>query len=506
VGAGDKGVATQMDIKAKTIRSVTAASGGHILRKILDLAKHIILARLLIPEDFGIVALALFLSEMLRQIGSAGLSEAVIQRHDADERTLHAGFTFSLISSVVFYGIVWFTSGVYAKFYDNDQVDLVVKVLGLCMITRALGFIPETMLVKQLDFRKTVIVDLLAAVGGASLSIVLAVSGFGYWSIVYGIVAKSCLTASLLFVFRPSRVQVVFDLGIARRLFPFGIQIVLTSILVFLVNKLPDAIIGGILGTTALGYYFFAFRWANIVAIDIGQVLGKVLYPAFSLVQNQSGQVKRGYLKALKYFAMAMVPCSIGMAGVAPEFVVVVLGEKWSLAVGPMQILCFAGLLKSLGVVGGAARRGIGRPEVSNYLLGIELVVMVLLVFPMTYVMGFVGASVAVLITSGTMSMVVFYVDKVLFGMKLADIWAVLKHPFSGSAIMFGLIAIERAMLTGANEAMALGVFISTGILSYSMYTMWSSPELRTKVVGFPWRGLLGPSEELEQDISRQVR
>ena len=474
-----------MDIRLKTVRSITAASGGHLVAKIVDVGKNIVLARLLAPEDFGLVALALFLVDWMKQVGPGGLYEAVIQRKERDERIVQTGFTFSLITSGLVFGIVWMGADSYGNIYGDQQIELLVKVLSFSIIARALGFVPEATLVRNLDFRERVTAELAAGIIGAVVAVSLAIGGYGYWSIVGGLLAKSLVDLCLLYVVRPSRVRLVFDFPVGRGLFAFGVQVVLTSFLAFLVNRLPDALIGQMLGTAVLGFYVVAFRWGNVVAIDIAEVLGRVLYPAFSLVQREPGKVRGGYLKALKYLSIAIFPCSFGMAAVAPEFIKVVLGAKWEMAVVPLQLLCLAALMRSLGYVGGAARRAVGRPEITNYILVMQVVIMSALLVPLTYWNGLIGASIAVGLTSVGVTMGIVYVDGMLFGIEVRDFIAVVKHPFLGSLIMVGLMEMERVVFGGVNEAVLLIMFLSTGILSYCMYALWSCPEFNARSVGF---------------------
>ena len=493
----------QMNIKAKTIQSIVAASGGHLLAKTLDLAKNIILAWVLVPEDFGLVALALVLTESASQIGSGGIQEAVIQKNDTDERTVQIGFSLTLITSFLTLGIVWYAASLYGGMYNSQEINVLVKVLSICIIAKTVGFVPQTMLIRQLDFREKIVVELMAAVCGAIVAIGLAVWGFGYWSIVGGILGRALAVPGFLFFVRPSRVKLIIDLHVARRLLSFGFQVVLTSALALLVNRVPDAIIGGLLGTTALGYFVLALRWGNFAAFDMAQVLARVLYPAFCLVQNQSERLRRGYLKALRYLSFGIFPCSFGMAAIAPEFIAVVLGEKWNLSIVPLQLLCIAGLLRSLRLVGGEARRAVGRPEVTNYALAAQAVILGLLLLPMTYSMGLFGASAAVLLSSALATIGLLWVDGSLLAIKFGALWGVLKHPFVGSVIMVGLIGIERAILGNTNKAAALAVYVTTGVLSYSMYAFWTNPDLRDKPLRVHVKTVFGGSAGWQRELSR---
>lgn len=469
-----------MEIKKRAIKSLTIVSIGHILIKTIDAVKNIVLARLLFPEDFGVVAIALFLTEFLRQISQSGFNAAVIQKSEIDDRTIYTGFTFSLLSTIIVIVIAWLSADFYEGFYDNDQIDAVVKVISISFIVLSIGFVPGTILTRQLDFNKIVLSELLALIFSALLAIFMAYLGFGFWSLVSGIIARMTLNQLFLFLVKPLKLRLVFDFVVAKKLFSFGLKVLITTILAFIANKIPVAIIGNILGVTVLGYFALAFRWGYFVSSDVTQVLAKVLFPTFSLIQNEPQKIKSGYLKTLKYLSLMIFPCSFGVAAIAPEFVIVVFGEKWNLAVVPLQILCFSGLFRALRLIGGEARKAVGRPDITNNALVAQLVILLTLLVLLAHLIGLVGACLAVLIATMLITITLIHIDRKMFNFKIKEIIAILKHPFLGSSFMVLCIVTARILLKGADETLLLFVLIVTGIIAYFIYTYLASPELIT--------------------------
>src|SRR5262245_16231189 len=137
-----------MDVKSKAVRSLMALALSQVFTKGLGIAKNVVLARLLAPNEFGLVATAYVLTETLRPLAAAGFHDAVIQRKDVDDKILNAGFTFSLASSCLVIGVAWCVAGLYANFYHDGRITSIVRVVSLSYL--ALGFIPETVLIKQL--------------------------------------------------------------------------------------------------------------------------------------------------------------------------------------------------------------------------------------------------------------------------------------------------------------------------------------------------------------------
>ena len=172
------------EVKQKTQKGLALVTVGYVFTKFLDLVKNIILARLLMPEDFGLVALALFLTEFLRQISRSEFNSAIIQRFKVDQRAIYTGFTFSIVSTVGVIGIGWLISDFYAASFNSENLSPIIKVICLSFILFTIGFIPETIYIKQLNFKKIVLIELLSALISTMLAVYLAWLGFGYWSLV----------------------------------------------------------------------------------------------------------------------------------------------------------------------------------------------------------------------------------------------------------------------------------------------------------------------------------
>ena len=254
----------EVNTSSKAKNSLAIVSVGYFISKFIDIIKNIILARLLLPTDFGVVALALFLTELLRQVARSEFNSAIIQKKSINDSVLYTGYTFSLISIVGVIVIAFFGADIYASYYDTESIAAIVKVISISFILFALGFIPETICSKELEFGKIVVAEVFAVFSSLVIAVVLATMGFGHWSIVWGIVAKFSLYQIGIYLMKPSKLKLVFDFNNDRKLFSFGSKVLLTTILVFIGNKIPDAIIGKTLGLAALGYYTLAFRWGGM--------------------------------------------------------------------------------------------------------------------------------------------------------------------------------------------------------------------------------------------------
>ena len=470
------------NLKTKTVKSLGVVSVAQFFVRTVEISKNIVLARILLPEDFGIVAIALFITELLRQMSTPIFQSALIQKKNANERDINAGFTFGLISSLIAFVVLALIANLYDEFFHYTNIKFVVNVTSVYVILATIGFVPEVTLTRQLDFKRLVYIEGIAVICGASISIVMAYLGLGFWSIIAGIVLRLIFYHIFLFFYYISKIKIrlVFDVVIAKDLFLFGRHILLMSLLVFLVNKMPDVIIGQILGVTAVGYFVLANRWGNIITSELIQLFGRVLFPVFSSIQDRPAILKSGYLKSLKLLSLIIFPATFGLAAIAPEFVVFLFGEKWRPAVVPLQILCFSGLLRSLTLIGGEARKAIGRPDLTNICILLRFVALFSLLIPFSLMFGLIGASLAVLVASFVTCIVWILIDVRLFKISISEFVSSFKHPLLGSVIMLFSIILSRLVLTGIiDEGLMLFTLVTVGAVVYCIYSWISYPELR---------------------------
>lgn len=385
-----------MSLTEKTIRNLTAVGLLQIIAKLLNSVTLIFLARLLLPSDFGIVAMAGILMTIVDRFKDFGISNAIIQKQDHFEESLQTGFVMRSATGIFLFCALFFIAPYWANFFNNQAITSALRILAVVLILENFRFFPEINLTKKLKFKTVVISNLLGNISYSLVAIVLAYNGYSYWSIIYGRIVQSIISVIYYSVKNPWKFRLTFDKKIAKELFSYGKYVFGTGLMLLLIDNLNYVVLGKILGPTVLGYYFIAYSWATFSSREVIAIIDRVLFPTYSTIKSDIGRVGNAYLKTLNYTSIITIPMNFGIFSLASEFVTIVLGEKWAPSIIPLQILCILGLLQSLNSTTSGIYYSIGVPRIGTLLTGVQLLLMIVLVLPAAKLFGIVGAAALV--------------------------------------------------------------------------------------------------------------
>jgi O-antigen/teichoic acid export membrane protein len=459
-----------MSLAKKAVHGLAWVALSTFIIRILDFLAKLVLARLLLPSDFGLVAIGLLVVNTLHLFQNLGFGAALIYKKDDREyRAANTAFILIPLSGTILFVLAYFSSSFVATFFNNTTVEPIVKVLAFTFIVSSLGVVPSKLLEKELEFKKKVLPETLSVLGYAVVAITLAFLGYGVWSLVFGQVASAILSVALIWMVSEWRPTFTFDKSVARELFSYGKHILGASVVVFLVTNIDDAVVGRMLGMSALGFYTVAYMISNLPATHITHLVSKVMFPTYSKLQDDREALKNAYLKTLKYVSMFSIPASFGIFIIAPDFVRVVLGEKWVLAVVPIQILVFFGLFRSLTATAGTVFTAVGKPDIVTRLVTVRLVFMLVALYPFTLWFGLLGVCLVVLLPSFFLAPYAFSLASKILNMPYRTIYEILRFPFLSSAGMLIVLYSVKYSILDLSSIVELLLFIFIGIGVYSM-------------------------------------
>ena len=364
-----------------------------VASKSLSLLRKLILARLLVPGDFGLIGYASLTIGVLELFKELGFSSALIYRKEDIEEAANTTFVAVLVSSVFLYGLAWGTSPLIAGFFRNDALVSVLRVLSITLILSAISQVPLTLMAKGMGFRKKVIPQIIAGFVGTTVSIILALNGYGVWSIVYGQLIISAMMAILVWFFYPWRPTFVFSWSVAKDLWNYGRHIIGSQIMVFFITNIDDAFVGRLKGDAALGTYTLAYELSNLPATHLSRIVGQVMFPAFSRVQSDLTRLREAFFRSVKFVALAAFPIAMITMVFAADFIDVAYGKKWALTVVPLQLLTVYGLARAIAVNMGNVFKVGGKPKWLVYIASLRLAVMAICLYPVTKYRGVIGVS-----------------------------------------------------------------------------------------------------------------
>ncbi len=309
----------------------------------------IILARLLAPEDFGVVATAMMVIGFATKFGEFGFHMGLIQRKEEIE-SIHIDtlFVMDFTFKLTLYAVVYFAAPHIAAFFNNPTLAEVLPIIALYMLLECFSTTPLTVLKRRMDFKSTSIISTIERFFTLGSSVAFAALGFSFWSLVYSKLLGVSISGLLAMRKTGWFPQFRFQRRAAMELFRFGILIFLRNLFRYGSDKVDYFFISKFLGAQALGFYEKAFELMRLPQRRITRAVNRVIFSAFSRIQDDPERIRKAFQKLILGISLVSYPLLGGLAFVAPLFIPIVLGEGWRPMILPLQIMCFAGVLRSM--------------------------------------------------------------------------------------------------------------------------------------------------------------
>ena len=334
------------------------------LGKALNLVTISILAHLLTPNHFGLVALATLAIDYLSILSDFGLGAALVHRRESVEEASDIAFSFNLLIGLGLTSIVVVISPYVATFFHEPALTIILRWLGLTFAINSIGSVHKALLQRDLKFGKKLIPEMGNTLVKGGLSIGLAVMGYGAWSLVFGQLAGVSVSAFLLWMVVPWRPHFLVKSNIVRPLFSYGFSIMIDRAFTTIADSFDYVLIGRFFNTTALGIYTLAYRLPDLLIINTLGVLAAVFFPAFASVQNQPDVLRKSFLSTMRYVQLLVTPLCLGIFVAAKPIIQVFFGEQWLQSISIMQVLSMYTLVLSIGFHVGDIYKAIGRPDI----------------------------------------------------------------------------------------------------------------------------------------------
>lgn len=382
-----------MNLRQKVTQSVFWVGVSMLGSRAISFVIQIVLARILVPEYFGLVHLCTLTMDALQLFGEMGFSAALIYRKDRVREAADVTFFAAAGTAVLLYAVAFAGAPVVGTFFRNDEVPSVLRVLAVVMVINSVGQVPFVLLARELDFRRRVVPDLVPAFGYGLVAVSLALAGLGVWSLVVGRIAEALLRVVLVWWVVPWRPTWTFDRGLAKEMFAYGRHIIASKILVFGITNVDDVFVGRMTSAADLGYYGLAYGLSNLPATQITRLVNQIMFPALSRLQDEPERMRRVFFQSMRYVSLLAVPIAVATIVFARDFVYVVYGAKWAPAIVPIQFLGVYGGIRAVAANMGNVFKAGGHPEWLTYIALWRLATMLLFLYPATKRWGIVGVS-----------------------------------------------------------------------------------------------------------------
>ena len=367
-------------LKNKTVKGVGWSFIDNLSSSGITFLVGLVLARLLTPSEYGIMAILTIFIAVSNSIVDSGFSNALIRKTDARRVDYNTVFLFNLLVSGFLYVVLFLAAPAISRFFKEPLLVEVMRVIGWVLVINALAIIPRTLFVKEVNFKTQTKVSLIASISSGVIGIGMALAGLGVWSLVGQQLSRQLLNTLFLWIYCTWRPAWEFSMQSFKELFGFGSKILLSGLLNTIFNEIYSLVIGRCYTSAQLGQYTRANQFNQIFSSNLTTVIQRVSYPVLSSIQDEPERLREAYRKVIKSTMLISFACMLGLASVARPLIIILIGEKWLPAVGFLQIICFSGMLYPLHAINLNILQVKGR---SDLFLRLEIIKKIIAVGPL---------------------------------------------------------------------------------------------------------------------------
>lgn len=445
---------------------------------------RLLLAKILFPEQFGIVGMATVFIGFVQVLNDLGMEAAIVQRK-ADklkEEHLYTAFWTGLVWGVFLYVIMsFFVAPFAADFYKEPILINLIPVLSVSILSNPINMINRAQLMREMDFRKIAFVENTSSIIAGLLSLALALYGAGVWSLAFNSLSAFLITIPLYFKMTKWKPKQIWKVDAFKDIFGFGIYTSGTSIVNFLINNFDFLIIGKMLNASMLGAYSFAFVLTDTFRGRLMSVVNKVMYPFYGRKQDDPASLKHYYLKVVEYNSIIIYPIMVLLCVFAEPFILVFFGGKWLTSVEPLKILSVSVMVHLMVNSNTSLVRGMGKPRLELILQVIKAFIFIPSIYIGIYYGEIIGAAWAVLLNKVIAVIIAQFTFNKILKLKIStrDFVISQKTPWISSVFMFlvGLLSYSYLNFNGVIVAFLM-------LIIYSVLTWFLIEEsVRVKLI-----------------------
>jgi lipopolysaccharide exporter len=437
--------------------------------RLLGVIRSIILARLLLPDDFGLMGLAEVATGFLAVMTEMGVAPTLIHKQDANGDVLHTAWIISVLRGILLCIITFLAASPTAAFFGTPALTPILQVMAFMFIASGLNNTGLILLKKELEFRTLAYFDLAVNASSLIVATIAAVILRNTWALVLGALSQALVILIGSYIIHPFRPRPKWHSGAAKDVLNFGKYIFGAGIVNYFLTQGDDALVGKILGTAQLGFYGMAYKLSNMPTTSITHVIGRVAFPAYAKLQNDIPALRQAYLRILKITSLLAVPMAGGLFALAPELVQLLYGQNWLPMIPSFMVLCAYGLERAVNASVGALFNAKGKPQIPFYLVIFKLILLALMIYPLTVRYGILGTSVASALVAVIISMNAMPLVARALECKISMVLRPLVGPFAATGMMVSSLLLLKLSGWFNPNFFSLMTLVIVGVLVYAL-------------------------------------
>lgn len=441
----------------------------------------LVLAKILFPEDFGLVGMAIVFISFVQVFNELGIGAAIVQRKEEHLREAHYHTVFwtGVIWSVAVYLLLVFVMAPLASnFYQQPLLRQIIPFLSLGVLSSPVNLIHRAQLTRQMNFKRLALINNISGISAGLLSLTLAILGAGIWSLVFNTLAGFFIAMPLFFITTRWTPKLIWEKEAFNDIFGFGMYTSGSNLLNNLLSNLDYLLIGKLVSAHALGVYTFAFVLTDTFRGQIFSMINNVMYPVYGIKQDDPQALKNYYLKVVLYNSLIMFPVMVFFISLGEPFILTLFGDKWMESVILMKILAFSVIIHTIVGSHASLIRGMGYPRLEMKLQMIKVVlVFAPFLFVGVYYFGVLGAAVATVCYKLVEVILAQYYLRKLVHVTIQDILVTIKAPFLAGLAAF---ALSSFLYNSGLHAIICGLAL---FVCYGALVWWiMSDEIKSQV------------------------
>lgn len=329
-------------LRKQAVRGVGWSFADSMLGQGITFIVGLVLARLLSPDEYGLIGIITIFITVFNSIVDSGFSNALIRKNDATDKDYNTMFLVNMGISVVLFGLMFLCAPFIAQFFARPELTALCRVMGIVVVINALSIVQNTVLTKRLDFKTKTKASFISSIISGVVGIVMAYSGYGVWALVGQQISRQLLNTICLWIFNRWFPNFTFSIVSFREMWKFGWKLLVSAMIDTTWKEIYQVVIGKCYSPATLGLYTRASQFASICSSNLTTIIQRVSYPALSKMQDDRARLKNGYKRVIKITMLVTFTLMLGLGGCAKSLILVLIGEQWLPCVPMLQIVCFS--------------------------------------------------------------------------------------------------------------------------------------------------------------------
>lgn len=404
----------KQSLKDKAVKGIGWSAVDNVVQYSVSFIVSIVLARLLSPDDYGLLGIIVIFTTICSSLINGGFTNALIRKKEVSDDDYNTTFIVNLGMSVLLYAVIFVCSPLIAEFFGREELVSLTRVSSVGMIIGALAIVQQTRLTKRIDFKTQTKITLIASLISGVVGIVMAVLGFGVWSLVAQSLTSQSLRTILLWFYNRWVPILRFSVKSFKDLFGFGWKMMVSHLIDNVWKELYQVVVGRYYSPATLGQYTRAKQFSQLFSSNITTVIQRVSFPVLSGIQDDRDRMVSAYRRLIKMTMFITANCMFFLGAVSEPLIYCLIGPKWHEAATYLPLICIAGSLYPLHAINLNMLQVQGR---SDLFLGLEIVKKAIAIGPL--VVGAVVGIIPMLYTNLLVGIISFFLNSYYSGRLL---------------------------------------------------------------------------------------